>query len=172
MLRKVELAFVWLAAICVGGIGLLITATVLTRSLLGFGVPDDVVIVTELMVGAIVLPLAHVTAERAHIAVELLVSRFPARVQAWLSAFALAFAFLSLLPIVYAGWRELLHTVASEAYFFGDLELPEWPGRLAFFAGMLLFAVRLAVLFLHDLKVALRGGNGGVGGASPGQEGV
>ena len=46
-------------------------------------------------------------------------------------------------------------------------------GRMpVLYAGMLLFAVRLAVLFVHDLRMALRGDDGGVGGASPEQEGV
>ena len=58
MLKKIEQGALILAGMCIVTLGLMITLTVATRNLFGWGVTDDVVIVRELMVGAIFLPLA------------------------------------------------------------------------------------------------------------------
>ncbi len=154
MLRKLENLLLAAAGVCVVALGLLITATVVLRSVVGWGVPDDVVIAKELMIGAIVLPLAAVSSARAHIAIEFLYNRFGKRTQAWLLAFSSLIGFLALLPIAYAAWRELSHVVGVGSYFFGELELPKWPGRLAFFIGIACFVVRMLVLLVEDLKAA------------------
>jgi len=144
------------AGLCVVALGLLITATVLLRSLVGWGVPDDVVIAKELMVGAIVLPLAAVSAARAHIAIEFLYNRFNSKIQAWLLALSSLIGLLVLIPICYAAGRELSHVLAANSYFFGELELPKWPGRLAFFIGIACFVLRMLALLLEDVKAALQ----------------
>lgn len=157
MISKIENALLALAGVCVVVLGVMITFTVFSRSVLGWGVPDDVVIVKELMVGAILLPLAAVSAARIHIAIEFVFNRFGPGVQVWLTAFASLFALLAVLPIGYAAWNELAHVVSSGAWYFGELSLPKWPGRLAFFVGMGFFALRLLLLFVEDLRIALSG---------------
>jgi TRAP-type C4-dicarboxylate transport system permease small subunit len=157
MLRSIESVLVGLAIVCVAALCILITAGVFTRSLLAWGIPDSIIFVRELMVGAIVLPLAAVSASRSHIAVEFLFNRFPPRVQAWLVAFASLFGCIALLPILIAGWRELAHTVTAGSYFFGDLQLPKWPGRAIFLLGMAVFMVRMMVLAVTDLLAAIHG---------------
>ena len=57
MLGTIERALSSVAALCVVGLCVVITGTVLTRGLLGWSIPDDVTIVRELMIGAIVLTL-------------------------------------------------------------------------------------------------------------------
>jgi len=160
MLVKLENLLLAAAGLCVVALGLLITATVLLRSTVGWGVPDDVVIAKELMVGAIVLPLAAVSTARAHIAIEFIYNRLGVRTQAWLLAFASVFGLLALIPIVYAAWRELSHVVSVGSYFFGELALPKWPGRLAFFVGISCFALRMVVLSIQDIKSARASGKG------------
>ncbi len=158
MLGTIERALSSVAALCVIGLCAIITGTVLSRGLLGWGIPDDVTIVRELMIGAIILPLAYVTSNRSHIAVEVLYDRLGKRTQLCLMAFGTVFGFLTLLPLVYAAWNELLYAVESETYFFGDLELPEWPGKLAFFVGLFFFIIRLSLLMASDLRDAWNGG--------------
>lgn len=155
MINKIENILLGIAGACIVALCTLITLTVLTRSFLGFGVPDDVILVKELMIGAIVLPLAAVSSARAHIAIEFLYNRFSRSVQKWLIAFASIFALVALLPITYAAFLELAHVLKVDAYFFGELSLPKWPGNLAFLVGMAFFCLRMALLFLHDLNVAL-----------------
>jgi len=106
------------------------------------------------MVGAIVLPLAAVSSARAHIAIEFLYNRLGAKTRAWLLAFSSLVGLLALLPIVYAAWRELGHVVGVGSYFFGELALPKWPGRLAFFVGIACTVVRMMVLLVEDIKAA------------------
>ena len=156
MLVQTEKVLLAVAGVCVIALGVLITATVLLRSLVGWGIPDDVVIIKELMIAAIILPCAAVSSARAHIAIEFLYNRFNKKTQAWLLAFSSLFALLALIPIVYAAWRELAHVIGVGSYFFGDLSLPKWPGRLAFFVGIAVFALRMAMLFYQDMKAAWR----------------
>jgi TRAP-type C4-dicarboxylate transport system permease small subunit len=144
MLKKIEQVALILAGVCIVTLGLMITLTVLTRNLFGWGVTDDVVIVRELMVGAIFLPLAYVTAEYSHITIEFLFKR-------------LGISLLILLPMVFSAWQGFLHAASSGAYFFGELELPEWPGRFAFFAGAALFIVRLSIILAADMRAAITG---------------
>lgn len=158
MLGIIERALSSVAALCVIGLCVVITGTVLSRGLLGWGIPDDVTIVKELMIGAIILPLAYVTSSRSHIAVEVLYDRLGRRTQLCLMAFGTTFGFLTLLPLLYAAWNELLYAYESETYFFGDLELPEWPGKLAFFVGLFFFLFRLSLLMASDLRDAWNGG--------------
>ncbi len=157
MLGTLERALSSVAALCVVGLCLVITGTVLSRWLLGWGIPDDVTIVKELMIGAIVLPLAYVTSSRSHIAVEVLYDRLGRRTQLRLLAFGTAFGFFTLLPLLYAAWNAFLYAWESENYFFGDLELPEWPGKMAFFVGLFFFIFRLSLLMATDLRNAWTG---------------
>ncbi len=46
------------------------------------------------------------------------------------------FGLLALAPLIYAGWREAAHAMTSGGFFFGELMLPKWPGRVIFLLGM------------------------------------
>jgi TRAP-type C4-dicarboxylate transport system permease small subunit len=156
VLKKVEGALVALSAICILGICAMITVAITTRAVFGWSVPDSVIIVRELMITCVILPLAYVTAERAHIMVEVFTNHMPDRIQPWLDFLSSVIGFLVLLPICYGGYLELMGVIEDEAYFFGDLELPEWPGRLAFFVGYVTFVLRLATLVVSDGLTAFR----------------
>ena len=157
MLRRIERLLVDLAIISVLGLGVLITATVLLRAFLNSGVPDAIVMVAELMVAAVILPLAATTANRAHIVVEFVSNRMPPRVRDGLVVFGSIFGLLALAPLIWAGWREVTHTIASGGYFFGDLNLPKWPGRVIFLAGISFCWLRLAIMVWRDIGAMRRG---------------
>ena len=53
MLRRIERLLVDLSIISVLGLGFLITATVILRAVFNSGVPDAIVMVSELMVAAL-----------------------------------------------------------------------------------------------------------------------
>ncbi|GLQ05082.1 TRAP transporter small permease [Sneathiella chinensis] len=151
-LAGLERGLLTISVICILAMGALITLNILTRTFFGWSFPDSVIIVRELMMGAVVLPLAYVTAGRAHIMVEVFTSRMSPGAQLWLNILSSAVGSLTLLPIVYGGYLDLTGVWEDEAYFFGDLGLPEWPGRLAFFLGYTFFVVRLVVLTLQDVR--------------------
>ncbi|SLN23589.1 Tripartite ATP-independent periplasmic transporters, DctQ component [Roseivivax jejudonensis] len=157
MLHRLEKLLLDLAAVAVIGLGLLITAQVGLRTFANSSIPDAIVMVRELMVAAIVLPAAAVTANRAHIAVEVVSNRLPSRAQDALLIFGTIVGLLGLLPLIYAGWREAYGAIAEGGYFFGDLNLPRWPGRVIFLFGITLCWVRLALMLATDLGHWRRG---------------
>lgn len=158
MLGKIEHLFLQVAVVAIILLTVMITGNVLARALFNSAVPDSIVIVKELMVLAIVMPLSMATATRSHVVVEFLADRFPTRVRGWLIVFGSAVGLFALAPLIYAGGRELIHAIKSGEYFFGDLDLPKWPGRLAFLLGLMVCWLRLAVLVAQDIR-SLRAGD-------------
>lgn len=157
MLDRIERLLLDLAVVAILGLGGLITASVVLRATLNSGLPDTVVIVQELMIAAILLPLAAATAARAHIVVEVFSKVLPARGQDWLVVFGSVFGLLALAPLIYAGWREAAHNLSNGAFFFGQLSLPKWPGRVIFLTGISFCWLRLLVLAWGDVR-AIRAG--------------
>lgn len=154
MLKKLEEIFLYLAGICIISLGLVITLTVFLRNFFNTGVPDVVTIVGELMVGGIFLPLAYVTSKYHHIAIDFLFKLMSRRLRLIVLAFGSLIVLFPMFLVAMAAWGSFSHAISSGAYFFGELELPEWPGRFAFFAGVALFYIRLIIIFYQDLRAA------------------
>ncbi|MCE0503930.1 MULTISPECIES: TRAP transporter small permease [unclassified Roseivivax] len=169
MLRRIERLLVDLSVLAVLGLGILITVTVILRAGFNAAVPDAIVIVRELMVAAIILPLAATTANRAHIVVEVFANRLPVRMRDLLVIFGSLFGLLALAPLIWAGWREVTSALSSGAYFYGDLNLPKWPGRVLFLAGVSICWIRLALMVAGDIRTIRRGET--ILSADPHQEG-
>jgi len=158
MFRKFEKFLLNLAVAAVIALGLMITFSVVSRALFNVALPDTIIIVRELMVAAIVLPLAAATLARSHVAVEFLAAKLPQKTQAWLVVFGSIIGLLALMPLIYAGGREFAHTVTSGGFFYGDLNLPKWPGRLVFLIGMSTCWLRFLILVIQDIR-SIRAGN-------------
>jgi len=156
-LRTFEESLVVLSAFSILAICVIITVGVITRALFYWSVPDSVILVQELMITCVIVPLACVAAERSHIMVEVFTNLMPDSAQPWLNVLTSVLGFLIVLPFVYGGYFELMDVLNDEAYFFGDLELPEWPGRVAFFIGYIAFILRLGYLVIYDTYVAFSG---------------
>ena len=166
MLKRFERLLLDLAAAAVAGLCLLITASVVLRATVNSGIPDTIVMVAELMVAAITLPLAAATLARAHIVIELLAQNLPRRVQDWLIVFGSVIGLLALMPLLYAGWNEVSKTFSSGSYYFGQLNLPKWPGRVIFLIGLGFCWLRLLLMVMSDLRTIMRGGHIDTGGAA------
>lgn len=156
ILRKLEGVLVALSICCILAICMIITVTIFGRFLFNVSVPDDVVMVRELMIGAVVLPLAYVAAERMHIMVEVFTGYMPDSWQPALNLLGSLTGCLMLLPILYGGYLNFESAALDESYFFGELSLPEWPGRLAFLIGYVAFILRLLVLTGEDALSVFR----------------
>ena len=141
------------------GLGVLITASVCLRIFANSGIPDTVVMVRELMVAAIILPLAATATARANIVVEVLTQHLPKRVQDWLIVFGSVMGLFALSPLIWAGWNEVSGAISSGSFFFGQLSLPKWPGRAIFLFGIALCFVRLAVMVWQDVATIRSGGH-------------
>jgi TRAP-type C4-dicarboxylate transport system permease small subunit len=151
MLKRIENLLLALAALSVLTMGAMITVNVILR-LFGTSLPDSVVLVRELMVAAIILPLAAVTLARAHVSVEVLVNQLPTRVTNALILVGWTIGLIAFAPMVYAAWRELASAWTSGSFFFGDLSMPKWPGRLIFLVGMSAFWLRLLLVLIEDTR--------------------
>lgn len=149
MLQRLESLLVAAAALAVLAMGVMITANVILR-VAGTSLPDSVVIVQELMIVAIVLPLAAVTAARAHIAVEVLFNRLPSRMQRSLVPIGWIVGLAALVPLGYAGGREAWSAFEGGSFYFGDLSLPKWPGLACFVLGIAACCLRLVWILIED----------------------
>jgi TRAP-type C4-dicarboxylate transport system permease small subunit len=158
MLVPLEKILLGLGAAAVIALGILITANVVARAVFASAVPDSVTMVRELMVAAILLPLASATAARAHVSVAFVSDRFGPRLRSWLIVFGSVMGLLALSALIYAGGREFLSNWEKGSFFYGDLNLPKWPGRLLFVIGIGACWLRLAELIWRDSRTILAGG--------------
>jgi len=154
-LDAIETVLAWISAACILAAGLYIVTGIVLRTAFNSGVYDELVIVGELMVGAIVLPLALVCARRGFIAVEVVSGLLGARTQRGLDLLSDVVGLLAVVPLLVAGALALGHVLHDESFHFGMLSLPKWPGYVVFVAGYAVFAIRLLDLLVHDLLRSL-----------------
>lgn len=157
MLINLEKILLGLGALAVIMLGVLITSNVVARALFASSVPDSVTMVRELMVAAILLPLASATAARAHVSVAFITDRFPPQLRSWLIVMGTFVGLIALAPLIYAGGREFLSVWTKGSYYYGDLNLPKWPGLLLFVVGIAAAWLRLLELLVRDLRTVLSG---------------
>ncbi|WP_168206484.1 TRAP transporter small permease [Labrenzia sp. PHM005] len=155
MLEKVLLV---LAAISILAICAIIFSGVVTRAVFNWSMPDAEILVRDLMIASIILPLAYVTAERTHIAVDVFVNLMPKAVRPWSDLLGSVIGFLVLLPIAYGGWKGFHSAWIDGNYYYGEFDLPEWPGKLAFALGYAVFVLRLLSLVIIDFKAVFNRG--------------
>ncbi len=158
VLQLVERVLLVLAAISILLICAIIFSGVVSRAVFDWSLPDAEIIVRDLMIAAIILPLAYVTADRAHIAVDVFINLMPKGVRPWSDLLGSLIGFLVLLPIAYGGWQGFNTAWGDGNYYYGEFDLPEWPGKLAFFVGYLAFVIRLFSLIVIDLMAVIRPG--------------
>ncbi|MDF0749629.1 TRAP transporter small permease subunit [Marinobacter sp. 71-i] len=154
-LAWLENAFLLFGVICILGLCAIITTSVLLRTFSTSGIPDEVVIVGEMMIGALILPLAFVAASRGFISVEIFTQRLGPKFQQILNVLTAVVGLVAVAPITYAGYLSMVDAFESGAYFFGLMELPKWPGHTMFFLGYFLFFIRLIDLAIYDSLEAL-----------------
>lgn len=145
------LAAVGLVLLCI-----IVTTTVVVRAIGFVLIPDDVLLVQELMLGVVLLPLAAVTVRRRHIAVTVFTERLPLRGKAALALLAHAVGCVFAGALGWAGGRSLLAALASGEYYDGDLHLPTWIGWGMFTFGTGVFLLRLILQLYLDARL-LRG---------------
>ena len=158
MLVPLEKILLGLGAAAVILLGILITSNVVARAVFASSVPDSVTLVRELMVAAILLPLAAATANRAHVSVAFVSDRFGPKLRSWLTVLGSVMGMIALGGLIYSGGREFLSVWEKGSFFYGDLNLPKWPGRLLFVVGIAACWLRLAELAIRDVRTILSGG--------------
>ncbi|MBP0447671.1 TRAP transporter small permease [Roseomonas sp. SSH11] len=135
-----------------------ITADVLGRSFLGVSSAATIEITGYMLAGGIAWGLAHALARRAHIRVDALVNRLPARPRAVLHILALsllgAFAVFS----AWAGWTLLDESLLFDAHDNSALHIPLALPQGLWVFGLAAFCVMIMVLLLEAvLGLVLQG---------------
>ncbi|OWU85911.1 C4-dicarboxylate ABC transporter substrate-binding protein [Oceanicola sp. 22II-s10i] len=156
-MKRIEHVLDTVAAIAIVLLCLLISANIVAREVIKTGVPDIIVMVQELMVPAILFPLAGATAARAHIAIEVIANHFPAALNRWIAVLAALIGVTIATVLLLAGWMEFWKTFNSNAHYGGEFFWPKWPGRALFFAAIAFFEIRLLHVLWVDLRAAVTG---------------
>lgn len=141
-----------LSAVAVAAMCVLITVTVLSRWLYSGIIPDDVLLVRELMVAVILLPLAAVSARRDQIAVSIFTDRLSGRPRMAIALIGDAVGILFIGALLFAGMRLFADSWGSGDYYDGDIYIPMWFGHAVYVAGLGAFLARLIANGAGDLK--------------------
>lgn len=131
--------------------GLIIVITIVGRWLVGRGIPDDVAFVQDLMVVCVTLPLAAVTSDRSHIAVEVFTNWLPQKVRSVLELVGLAIGIVAFGLLAFGAWLLFVEAWTTGSYYDGDFEIPHWPAKLACLIGFGAMTVRLVLLAISDI---------------------
>lgn len=139
----------WLTALAMVGVGLLsliVTITVVSRWLYHAMIPDDVLLVREIMIWVILLPLGAVSVKRMHIAVTIFTDRArPAalRILDKVGTF-IGSCFVALL--LWAGCKLFLDAWESGEYYDGDINIPMWITQAVYVIALAAFLARLLLI--------------------------
>jgi len=157
MFKQLESVLDTLGAIAVVLLCVLITASIATRELLGFGIPDNLIMVRELMVPAILFPLSAATTRRAHVSIEVIANFFPDSLNRWIAVLAAICGLIIVMTLLWASWVQLEKTWANGSHYGGDFLMPKWPSRAACVFAFFLMSLRLFQILWLDLNAAITG---------------
>lgn len=115
------------------------------------GLPADIVIVWQIMVAMIAMALGYATANRSHIAIDLLYNALPAPFRKGCNLLALLVGLVAFGPLSAFAYEEFTLALVNGDFIYGKLQLPEWPAAGAFFVGLLVMNLRLLLLFARDM---------------------
>lgn len=155
LLGKAEGALLAVAAVVILAMTAYVMLGIVLRTVFNMGLYDEIVIIGEMMVATISLPFAYVAAERGFIAIEVFTAWAGRRTRIWLDVLASIVGLAALTPITITAVSSGYKTWSEGSYFFGILNLPEWPGYAVYAVGIGFFLLRLIDLLVHDLLCAL-----------------
>ncbi|CAD0187209.1 hypothetical protein RUESEDTHA_04121 [Ruegeria sp. THAF57] len=152
MLTRLENSAYTVASAILVVMAVMIFGNVVARFVWNSALPDTTVIIPELVVAAIMLPLAFGTRERQHISVDVFTNRLPGKVKASLFVFGTFIGLLALTPLLWFSIQDLIKVIERGSIFEGEFNLPKWPGRAFFVAGLGLCWVRLWAMLFGDIR--------------------
>lgn len=154
-IHALSTAFGVLAALLVMAIMFSTAADVASRQLTGSSIAGVVEYSEVLMVGLIFLGLAYAQRTGAHIGVDLVTERMPARVAHAVRSVGLVIAIAIVAIMAWETLEVALRSFESREFRFGLVQVPIWPARLLIPIGLTSLLLELAVT-LCDEVVAFR----------------
>ncbi|MCC1482296.1 TRAP transporter small permease [Roseibaca sp. Y0-43] len=136
----------------------LLFTSVLARTFLGTSIPDDVVLAENLMPLIVTLPLAYVAARRGHIEVEVFTNFLPFRTRTALTLCGNLIGLLLFGLIAWSAFNVALSDFQRGRFYEGVLQIPQWPAKAFFVAGLALLSARLVLNTAQDLATLVKGG--------------
>ncbi|MCX7560623.1 TRAP transporter small permease subunit [Sulfitobacter sp. F26204] len=157
ILRIFENLAFWFSATSVAILGALAVFSISLRMLTGRAIPDDNIMIGDLVVAIVALSWATVTATQGNIVVEVFTNWVGERGQAMLRLLASLVGMMMIFPLCWASWTMAKHSIIIMTYYDGLLHWPQWPSRTTFFVAFLLMSIRLVFLAATDAVLAIRG---------------
>ncbi len=152
----VERALGVVARLALVALGAVVSISIVSRALGDNVIPDDVLVVSELMLVVILAPLPLVTVMREHIAVTIFTERLGAAPLRLLDVFGHAVGVIFFSVLAWAFAVMLAGSWETGEYYEGFLRIPHWLGHAFATAALALVAARLMILLVTD--VARRAG--------------
>lgn len=148
---RVEVGLAALGRIALVLLAVTVTTGILTRATWRNVVPDDVLLVAELMLVVTLSPLALITALREHISVDVFTNRAGPGVQRWLAVLGhlVGIGFFGVLAAAYG--KLLADSWATGEIYESLLRLPQWPGHAVAVLCVATVVARLLALLYRDL---------------------
>lgn len=136
---------------------LFITFDIVARNFFGFSSRATVEVTGYMLACGIAWALAHTLATRAHIRVDVLLNRWPARLRAPLHLFSLALLGVFAGFCAWAAWSLVDESVLFNAHDNSALRIPLAAPQGIWFIGIAAFVVMVGVLLLESLLLLLTG---------------
>lgn len=155
LVAYIENVLLAVSILCLSTIAAIVMIVVLERIGIGRPIPDDVIIMQQLMVTAVGCSLAYVTRENRHISVDLLYGFFGPALRRISDLTAILVGLVATAPIVIWAGRNFLRSVEIASYYSGINNLPEWPARFFFFLAFLMVALRLLIMLVAQFRSPL-----------------
>lgn len=155
-MAAVERAAMALGALSILAMGVLVTGSVIGRAVFNHSIPDDILMAGLLVVPVVVLPLAYIQRADGHICVTVTTDWLPGRAKAVLRLIGcvLGIGFFGTM-----GWflfQKVPGEFAQGLYYDGQLDIPYWPMKAVFAAGILLFVLRLLLSIAAEILTIIR----------------
>ncbi len=149
--RWANLCGVWLVVFLM----LMVTTDVGYRSIFGRSIPGTFELAELTMVGIVFFSVAYAQRERAHIRMDMIVTRLRGDIR----NFAEIIAWLLLLAIcillLYEGILEALEAVEMKLTTPGIILWPAWPAKIVVPVGYFLLCVRVAIQLTQQIRLVL-----------------
>src|SRR5690625_5072434 len=133
-----ERVLVSLAVLGLYLMALIITVNAVSRWLGYTLIPDDILLIEELMVPVLLFPIGVVTALREHITVEVFTQKLSEHSKLSLALLGHVVGIVFGAIISYAAIRGFVRSWATQDYYQGVLHIPMWIGHLIFAGAMVL----------------------------------
>ena len=117
--------------------------------------PCAIEAVESLLVITIYFGVSIVAQERAHVAVDLIVRKFPQVVQNHMETFSNLLGFLTFGLLTYGAWIEAWKAVLIWEMRIGVYRFPLWPFKVLFAVGMSLLTIQLLFNVIKLIYVSL-----------------